>query len=70
MFVNVLKRRLLLPVVAALVGQLERLEMERVEGAYTSAGVLFQIIAARAVFLEKFLELLTFLLLRNGEIPP
>ena len=59
-----------MPVVAALVGQLERLKVERVEWADTSASVLFQFIAARAVFLEKFLELLAFFLRRIGEIPP
>ena len=70
LFVDVLERRLLLPVVAVLVGQLEWLKVERVEGADTSAGVLFQFIAAMAVLFEKFLQLLAFLLLRNGEIPP
>ena len=70
MFVNVLERRLLLPVVAALVGQFKRLKVERVEGADTSAGVLFQSFTAMAVLFEKCLQLLAFLLLRKGEIPP
>jgi hypothetical protein len=49
LFVDVLERRLLLPVVAALVSQFKWFEVERVEGADTSAGVLFQILATMAV---------------------
>ncbi len=67
--VDVLERRLLLPVVAAFVCQLKWLKVERVEGAYTAAGILFQILTAMAVLFEKFLQLLAFLLLMDGEKP-
>ena len=58
-----------MPVVTVLISQLERLKVERVEGTDTTAGVLFQFLAAMAVLFEKFLQLFAFLLLRNGEIP-